>query len=66
VTNPQLYVIRGPSRDLTKSICKTASNLNSQVAFCETEKPADGVYTIVLRRGDGTGTADFQLVVSVF
>ena len=61
---PELYIIQGQSRNLSEAICKHTPN--DQAVFCELKAPATGVYTIILRRGDVAGTADFQLVVSVY
>lgn len=61
---PTLLVIPGQSRKEAEAICQDQPR--AQASFCEKPSPADGIYTIILRRGEAVGIADFQLVVSVY
>jgi len=61
---PQLYILAGDNRDIKTAIGQCEAS--GQVAFCEVSSPPDNLYTIILRRDGSAGTADFQLVVSVY
>ena len=64
IKKPELYIVQGQSRDLSRAICQHKPN--AQVVFCELKAPPAGVYTVILRRGDAAGMADFQLAISVY
>jgi hypothetical protein len=64
LTKAELYIANGGSRDLVQPMCVHKSD--GQAAFCSARILSDGLYTIILKRGDTTGVADFQLVVSAF
>jgi hypothetical protein len=66
VDRPELYILRGNSQDLHLDLSLCPPTPNNQAVFCEVKSPADDFYTIILRRGGTTGTADFQLAVSVY
>ncbi|MGV7219656.1 S1 family peptidase [Bradyrhizobium sp. UFLA05-112] len=61
---PTLLLLPKRSRDQDDAICRDQPH--AQVAFCEKPSPPDDLYTVILRRGESVGSADFQLVVSVY
>jgi V8-like Glu-specific endopeptidase len=61
---PELHVLSGRSQDLAGGKCSGVDD--APAAFCATRHPTDGVYTIVLKRANDRGVANFQLVLSAF
>jgi hypothetical protein len=61
---PELHVLSGRSQDVGGGKCSGADN--APVAFCATRHPADGIYTVVLKRANDRGVGNFQLVLSAF
>lgn len=62
---PQLFIVKGTDRDKMKALCTGQSG--AAAAFCSISSPEDDqIYSVVLEREGQQGSADFQLVVSVF